>query len=195
MASRASLAIGWSPATQMTAQVSSSRCVFVIDALGRWIAARSDRRWRRLFLATIRKGRAGPALPRDRGAVDDFADRAPTRHASEHQLAAAQSTCSLSKPASSQALVMTLFEGLLLHQARCEVAEGGSFVPMTRSISAKLGYLGAERRDVAVRTDQVKVAVIGPSRPTTPREARGVLPLARSSRRSRTASLRRTACR
>ena len=48
------------------------------------------------------------------------------------------STCSLSNPASSQTLVSTLLSGLLLHHGRCLLAEGGSFTPVTRSISAKV---------------------------------------------------------
>src|SRR5258708_32970700 len=46
------------------------------------------------------------------------------------------STCSLSKPASSHTRVMTLLSGLLLHHGRCFAADGGSFLPVTRSTSA-----------------------------------------------------------
>ena len=50
----------------------------------------------------------------------------------------AMSTCSLRNPASIHALVITLFQALLLHQARCRCAFGGSFASMTRSICANV---------------------------------------------------------
>src|SRR5882757_8312177 len=48
------------------------------------------------------------------------------------------STCSVRNPASSQILVMTLFDGLLLHQAGYCGELGGSLLPITRSISVNV---------------------------------------------------------
>src|SRR5437870_2435715 len=48
------------------------------------------------------------------------------------------STCSVRNPASSQTLVITLFDGLLLHQAGYCGELGGSLPPITRSISANV---------------------------------------------------------
>ena len=72
---------------------------------------------------------------RGSGAPDDEAFDENLRNSS---VRSSMSTFAVLYPASSQALVITLFVGLLDHQARCLKAEGGNFVPRTFSISSKV---------------------------------------------------------